>query len=95
MKKNLLKEEYEKNTVIINNFKEFRNFFENKNFEKSETVLTLICGLAIKMCKTTNANSLSLKSKMTGAEENDFLSADVEIKVKNIKYKQKNDIQKK
>jgi len=91
--KKLLKEEYEKNTLIIDNFRKFRDFFEDKDFEKSESILTLSCGLAINMCKKKKKNSLLLKSKVIGAEENDFLSADVEIHVKNIKYKtDKNDI---
>jgi len=94
MKKDLQKKQYEKNTLIIDNFKEFKDFIKNDKLEKSETILTLACGLAVIMCKAKNKNSLLLKSKLTGAKENDFLSADVEINVKNIKYKQKNDIQK-
>ncbi len=87
--KELIKKQYEDNVLIIDDFKRFRDFLNNNDLNKPETILTLTCAVGVQMCKKTNANSLKLSSEIVGQNKNDFLSADVEITIKNIKYKDK------
>ena len=73
------------NTLIINDFRFFKETI--KECQKAEDILSLACALAVNICKKTNANSMELSSNMTGLNSDDFISGDVQIIVKNIKYK--------
>jgi len=83
----ILKKQKKKNTLIINDFNDFRDFLDKNNLDKCETALTLACAIGINMCKKTNADTLKLESHLTGNNENDFISGDIQIQIKNIKYK--------
>jgi hypothetical protein len=84
----ILKRQREENTLIINDFNDFRDVLDNNDLDKNESVLSLACAVAVSICKSVNAGKMTLSSHVTGRNKNDFISADLEVKIKNIKYKE-------
>lgn len=87
-KKKLIQKQYDENKLIIDDFKKFKDVLEDKG-DRTESLLTLACAVGIHLAKQSNATSLKLESEITSENHDDFLSAEVEINIKNIKYKTK------